>query len=94
MRLFGVGGSPVKRYLQQRARTGSLARHPIPGSPQRIGTEQEAVLRARVEALPEATLAEQSAGWEAEQGQRLSGPTMWRAIRRLGWTRKKIGGCP
>jgi transposase len=88
-RLFGIGVSSVKRYLQQRARTGSLARRPIPGGPRRIGREQEAVLQARVAAAPEATLAEQCAWWEAQQGQRVSGPTMWRAIHRLGWTRKK-----
>jgi transposase len=88
-RLFGVGVSSVKRYLQQRARTGRLDRRPIPGGPRRIGGEQEAVLRARVEAAPEATLAEHCAWWEAQQGQRVSGPTMWRALRRLEWTRKK-----
>jgi transposase len=88
-RLFGVGVSSVKRYLAQRARTGSLARRQIPGGVRRIQAEQEALLRARVEAAPAATLAEQCAWWEAEQGQRVSGPTMWRAIRRLGWTRKQ-----
>ena len=88
-RQFGVGVSSVKRYLQQRARTGTLARRPIPGGPRRIGSEQEAVLQARVAAAPEATLAEHCAWWEAQQRQRVSGPTMWRAIRRLEWTRKK-----
>ena len=88
-RLFGVGVSSVKRYLQQRARTGRLDRRPIPGGPRRIGPEQEAALRARVEAAPEATLAEPCAWWETQQGQRVSDPTMWRALRRLEWTRKK-----
>ena len=88
-RLFGVGVSSVKRYLQQRTRTGILDRRPIPGGPRRIGPEQAAVLQARVEAAPEATLAEHCAWWEAHQGQRVSGPTMWRAIHRLEWTRKK-----
>lgn len=88
-RLFGVGVSSVKRYLAQRAQTGSLARRPIPGGPRRLRPEQEVVLLARVEAAPAATLAEHCAWWEAEQGQHVSGPTMWRAIRRLGWTRKK-----
>lgn len=88
-RQFGVGVSSVKRYLQQRARTGTLDRRPIPGGPRRIGGEQEAVLRARVAAAPEATLAEHCAWWEAQQGQRVSGPTMWRALHRLEWTRKK-----
>ncbi len=90
-RLFGVGVSSVKRDLQPRTRTGTLNRRPIPGGPRRIGPEQETVLRARVEAAPAATLAEHCAWWEAQQGQRVSGPTMWRALRRLEWTRKKLG---
>jgi transposase len=87
-RSFEIGVSSVKRYLQQRARTGSWERRPIPGGVRRIGAEQEGVLRTRLEAAPAGTLAEHCAWWEAEQGQRVSGPTMWRAIHRLGWTRK------
>ena len=88
-RVFEVGVSSVKRYLQQRAQTGSLACRPIPGGQRRLGPEQEVVLLTRVTQAPEATLAEHCAWWEAEQGQHVSGATMWRAIRRLGWTRKK-----
>jgi transposase len=88
-RLFRVGVRSVKRYLQQRARTGSLERRPIPGGPRRSGGEREAARRARVEAAPEATWAAHCAWWAEHQGQRISGPTMWRAIRRVGGTRKK-----
>ncbi len=88
-RLFSVGVSSVKRYLQRRAQTGSLAQRPIPGGVRRIGPEQEAALDAQVAAAPEATMAEHCARWEAEQGQRVSRSTLGRAIRRLGWTRKQ-----
>lgn len=88
-RLFGLGVSTVKRYLQQRAQAGTLRRRPIPGGPRRIGREQEQLLRAQVAAAPEATIAEHCARWERARGQRVSGATMWRAIHRLGWTRKK-----
>ena len=88
-RLFSVGVSSVKRYLQQQAQTGSLARRPIPGGVRRIGLEQEAALDAQVAAALEATVAEHCTRWEAEQGQQVSRSTMGRAIRRLGWTRKK-----
>jgi transposase len=88
-RLFGVGVSSVKRYLQQRTRTGQLARRPIPGGPRKIHREQEAVLRARVQEAPAATLAELAAWWLATQGQHLSVPTLSRALKRLGLTRKK-----
>ena len=88
-RIFGVGVSSVKRYLQQRARTGQLTRRPIPGGPRKISRDQEALLRARVRATPAATLAELAAWWLAQQGQRLSVPTLSRALKRLGFTRKK-----
>lgn len=88
-RRFGVASSTVKRYLQQQARTGSLARRPIPGGPRKIGREQEAVLQAQVAAQPTATLAEHGATWERAQGVRVSLATMSRAIHRLGFTRKK-----
>jgi transposase len=88
-RRFGVGVSSVKRYLQQRQHRGSLQRRPIPGGQRRIGREQEAVLWARLEAEPEATLVEHCAWWEQAHGPRVSVATMARAIARLGWTRKK-----
>jgi transposase len=88
-RLFGVGVSTVKRYLQQRARTGSLARRAIPGARPKIGPEQEAVWRARRQETPAATLAELRAWWAQQQGQLLSVATVWHTLRRLGLTRKK-----
>src|SRR5215510_14308998 len=88
-RRFGVAVTTVKRAVVQQRETGSLARKPIPGYPRRIGPEREAVLRARLEAAPDATVLEHCAWWAERQGQQLSEATMWRAIRRLGWTYKK-----
>ena len=88
-RRFGVAVTTVKRAVVQQRETGSLARKPIPGGPRTIGREQEAILRARLEAAPDATVLEHCAWWEEQQGQRLSEATMWRAIRRLGWTHTK-----
>jgi transposase len=88
-RRFGVAVTTVKRAVVQQRETGSLERKPIPGGPRRIGPEQEAVLRARLEAAPDATVLEHCAWWAEQQGQQLSEATMWRAIRRLGWTHKK-----
>src|SRR5258708_24077303 len=62
-RMFGVGVNTVKRYVVRQQQTGSLARHPIPGGPRRIGREQEAWLRARLEGAPDATLAAHGALW-------------------------------
>jgi transposase len=79
----------VKRAVVQERETGSLERKPIPGYPRRIGPELEAALRARLEAAPDATVLEHCAWWAEHYGQQLSEATMWRAMRRLGWTHKK-----
>jgi len=88
-RRFGVAVTTVKRAVVQQRETGSLARRPIPGGPRRIGKDQEAVLLARLEVAPDATILEHCAWWAEHVGQPLSEATMWRAIRRLGWTHKK-----
>ena len=88
-RRFNVCVNTVKRSVVQERETGSLERKPIPGCPRRIGPEREAALRARLEAAPAATVLEHCAWWAEQSGQELSEATMWRAIRRLGWTHKK-----
>ncbi len=88
-RRFGVAVTTVKRAVVQQRETGSLARKPIPGRPREIRGEQEAILLARLQAEPDATVLEHCAWWAEQQGQQLSEVTMWRAIRRLGWTQKK-----
>jgi len=88
-RQFGVAVTTVKRAVVQYRETGSLERKPIPGGPRKIGREQEAVLLARLEDAPDATVLEHCAWWAEHQGHELSEATMWRAIRRLGWTHKK-----
>ncbi len=88
-RRFGVSVSAVKQYVVRQQETGSLARKPIPGCPRRIGKDQEAILQARLEEAPDATVLEHCAWWAEHQGQELSEATMWRAMRRLGWRHQK-----
>jgi transposase len=88
-RRLNVAVKTVKRAVVQERETGSLERKPIPGYPRRIGPELEAALRVRLEAAPDATVLEHCAWWAEHYGQQLSEATMWRAIRRLGWTQKK-----
>jgi transposase len=88
-RRFDVAVTTVKRAVVQQRETGSLERKPIPGCPRRIGEDREAILRERLEAAPDATVLEHCAWWAEQHGQQLSEATMWRAIRRLGWTHKK-----
>ena len=88
-RRFNVAVNTVKRAVVQERETGSLERKPIPGYPRRSGPELEAAVRARLEAAPDATVLEHGAWWAEHYGQQLSEATLWRAIRRLGWTQKK-----
>src|SRR5258708_6344165 len=88
-RRVNVAVTTVKRAVVQERETGSLERKPIAGCPRRIGPEQEAALRTRLEAAPDATVLEHCAWWAEQYGQQLSEATTWRAIRRLGWTPRK-----
>jgi transposase len=88
-RLFGVGTATIARWRRRQRERGSVAPQPRPGRPRRIGRAQERALLTQVRALPDATLGEHCAQWEAEQGVRLSEPTMSRALARLGWPLKK-----
>src|SRR5260221_11065402 len=93
-RMFGVGVNTVKRYVVRQQQTGSLARYSIPGGQRRIGREQEAWLRARLEAAPAATLAEHGAWWAEQHGQVVSVVTMWRGAAPRGGGRKKKNRAP
>jgi transposase len=93
-RLFGVGTATIARWRQRQREHGSVAPQPRPGRPRRIGRTQERALLAQVRALPDATLREHCAQWEAEQGVRLSETTMSHALARLGWPLKKSRSKP
>jgi transposase len=87
-RVFGVGRATVKRYLQFRQQTGALATRPRHGPPPTTTAALRAMLLARLEAAPDATLAEQCAWYEQTAGVRISGPMMGRVVtRHVGWTR-------
>lgn len=81
--------STVRRWRRQRARTGDGGPRPRSGRPRLVGAADAAALLAQVAAMPDATLAEHCARWEADHGVRLGLSTMSRALRRLGVTLKK-----
>ncbi|EFH89148.1 Transposase [Ktedonobacter racemifer DSM 44963] len=89
MHLFGVSRATIKRYAKQHRETGDLAPKSIPGRPARKGDTLRADLWGQLEANRDATLEEHCHIWEATHGQRVSAATMGRAIKSLGWTRKK-----
>ncbi len=79
-RRFGVAVTTVKRAVVQQRETGSLERRPIPGRPRAIRREQEAIVLARLQAEPNATVLEHCAWWAEQQGQQLSEATMWDGV--------------
>jgi len=66
---------------------------PIPGRPPKKFAPLQAGLGAQLEAHTDATLQTHCQLWEQTHGVRVSTSTMSRAIRRVGWTRKKDAGC-
>ncbi len=89
IKLFGVSRATIKRYLKQRRETGELLVRPIPGRPSKKFAPLLQGLVAQLETCPDATLEAHCQVWEQAHGLRVSTTTMGRAIRRVGWTRKK-----
>ena len=88
-RAFGVSERSIQRWQRRRRETGGAAPAPRPGRPPRIDPAGSLRLAAQLEGAPDATLAEHCDRWAAATGVRVSPATMSRAVRRLGWTRKK-----
>ncbi len=88
---YGVGLATVKRWVARRKRgpDDDLAPRTPPGPGPSIGPEHAQALTAQLEANPTATTEKHAELWNEAHGTRLSQWTLGRAIRRLGWTRKK-----
>jgi transposase len=87
--VFQVSLGSLKRWLRQRQSSDSLAPKRRPGQSATITEAQNAFLRFQLEQFPDATLSEHAERWNADHGTTLSHWTLGRAIRRLGWSRKK-----
>jgi len=61
----------------------------IPGRPSKKRAQVEAGMLPQLQAHNDATLEQHCDLWEQTHGERVSRWTMSRAIKRLGWTRKK-----
>lgn len=89
VKLFGISLATIKRYLKQRRETGSIAPKAIPGrAPKKLGLLQ-AELVAQLQAHDDWRLEDHCQLWEQTHGVQVSTATMSRAIKRIGWTRKK-----
>jgi transposase len=89
VKLFGVSLATLKRYVKQRRETGNVTPKPIPGRPPKKLAPLEARLVAQLEAHDDIRLEDHCRLWEQTQGVQVSTATMSRAIKRVGWTRKK-----
>ena len=89
VRLLGVSSATIKRYLKQRRETGTVAPKVIPGRPPKKSGPLQAELVAQLRAHDDLRLADHCHWWEQTHGVKVSISTMSRAIKRLGWTRKK-----
>ena len=92
---YQVGRATITEWVKLRRETGSLVARQPPGRPRTIALADHEALRTQLSAQADASLARHVANWRAEHpSQPLSTTTMSRAIRRLGWTRKKRRSTP
>jgi transposase len=89
VRTFQVSLGSIKRWLRLRETSGALVPRPRKGKTASITTAQFPTLRLQLEQFPDASLAEHARRWNADHSTTLSEWTLGRAIRRLGWSRKK-----
>jgi transposase len=89
VQLFGISLATLKRYVKQRRDEGHIRPKAIPGRPPKKRAQVEAGVLLQLQAHDDATLERHCAMWEQTYGERVSRWTMSRAIKRLGWTRKK-----
>ena len=89
---YGVSLASVGRFVGAfRAGQASLAARPNGGGrPKKLRlAEHVAALREHLAAEPDLDLAARCEHLQKSEGVSVSVPTLWRAVRALGWTRKK-----
>jgi transposase len=89
VKLLGVSRATIKRYVKQRRETGTVAPKAIPGRPPKKLGLLQAELVAQLQAHDDLRLEDHCQLWEQTHGVTVSTATMSRAIKRVGWTRKK-----
>jgi transposase len=91
VRTFGVSIATIGRYIRRRREGMDLAPRPSTGRMPTIlaNLQQKRALWKQLEENDTATLERHCEIWQERQGARVSISTMSRAIRKLGWSRKK-----
>ena len=86
---FGVSRSSVKRYAQLAEEGRPLAPKKRPGLRPKLDRTAERLLEKDLEERPAVTLAQRREFLRWARGVSVSESTVSRALRRLGWSRKK-----
>jgi transposase len=87
--MLGVSLATIKRYLKQRREQGHVRPQVIPGRTPKKRTKLQAGLEPQLRAHDDARLLRHCDLWEQTHGEQVSRWTMSRAIKGLGWSRKK-----
>ena len=90
-RIFGVRISSVKRYMKVSEKDGSLDPKRAPDKSRKLDESAVKLLEEDLRARPTATYEQRANFLDALLGMRVSKFTICRMIKRLGYTRKKIG---
>jgi transposase len=88
-RAFGVSLSSVKRYAKAAAEGRSLSPGKAPGKRPKLDEKARRLLEANVEERPFAKLSDRQEYLERVAGVRVSESTLSRALRQMGFGRKK-----
>ena len=88
-RLFNVSLSSVKRYVGMARQGNSLVPRKRPGRTPKVDQITEKLLNEDMKEQPETTISERRHFLEKIMGKSLSYSTVWRVLKRLGWSRKK-----
>ena len=88
-RTFGVSRSSVKRYAKLDQEGRPLAPKKRPGLKPKLEETARRLLEADLEERPAATLRQRREFLRGAAGVSVSESTMSRALKRLGWSRKK-----
>ena len=88
-RLFDVSLSSVKRYARMARQGDSLAPKRRAGRAPKVDEKTKNLLNEDMKERPAATIAERISFLQSITGERLSYSTIWRLLKRLGWSRKK-----
>ena len=95
-RRLGMDRSSVGRFVRAwQAGEESLEPRPSGGRPKKLRLpEHQEALRESLASEPDLELAERAQFLAQSEGVHLSVPTLWRALRALGFTRKKRLSAP